>query len=228
MRISRKACAGAAVALAASVAWASSGPKDNWDGRHTIDKTSYRALRWTMAEPTVFAINTGRLAGDNDLVDFGAHYHGPVSGGHEYHVYFNFNAAGGPALGDVEALVLVDVFGVPQSILQLNNPVIPDDETTPTANRQVNDLYEHKATIATLQHSTVTAYADTRYNAGKQMRDEDAIFLQDMGTWKKMQVTLVFKNADGSNPPPGFRNIVTTVKVENDLSSATVLTVTSY
>ena len=228
MRFSKKAGAAALVALAASVALASSGPKDSWDGRHTIDKTSYRALRWAMANSTVFAINTARLAAENDLVDFGAHYHGPVSGGKEYHVYFNFNPAGGSALGDVEALVLVDQFGVPQSILELNDPVIPDDETTPTANRQVNDLYEHKAMIASLQHSTVTAYADTRYNGSKQMRDEDAIFLQDMGTWKKMQVTLVFKNANGSNTPPGLGNIVATVKVENDLSSATVLSVISY
>lgn len=228
MQVSKRAGASLAVALAASVALASEGPKENTDGRHTIDKTSYRVLRWAMADPTVFAINTARLTADNDLVDFGAHYHGPVQGGSEYHVYWNFNPAGGAPLGDVEALVLVNALGVPQSITQLNNPVIPDDESTPTANRQVNDLYEHKATIATLQHATVTTYADTRYNGGKQMWDEDAILLQDMGSWKKMRVTLVFKNSDGSTPPAGLRNIVADVRVENDLSSASVLSVTSY
>ena len=70
MRISKKAGATVLVALAASVALASSGPKDTFDGRHTIDKTSYRALRWAMANSTVFAINTARLAAENDLVDY--------------------------------------------------------------------------------------------------------------------------------------------------------------
>ena len=213
-------------AALAAVAIGGDYAQDGWHGRTTTTAIEYEAVRYTLSDSAIRTASQTRLAADNDLVDFGGAVHQAVPGGWEVHVYLNFEPDGAATpQGDIETLVFVNTLGEAEYFVTVDDPTAIDDPVVPGAGMQVNDEWEYDAVVEALNDADVISCAADRFGAGVWWFDTNADLIKAFSTYRKIEVTLVFLNPDESDPGRGLRNIISKVRVEEDLSSSTVLQV---